>query len=298
MNADVLSPLHTASAELPCNQSWRAQLMLEFSASEQRSFLSKRWHQGPIRVQKALWPEVDPRICHVIVVHPPAGVAGGDQIDINIHCQSHSHAVLTTPGAGKLYKSDGRVAKMHTQLKVEADAFLEWLPQEIMLYDQAIAETELNIQLDPQSSFIGWDMLVVGRQARQECFNTGRFSSRVRITVGQQLQLFDQLRIQGNDLWLRSALGLNGHAVSGTFWALPPLQHRGAAQMDEHIAQLRELLMRMDLPVVITRLDQLMVARYVGPSNQDCLEVFAALRAKLRLIWLGLVEYYPRIWRT
>ncbi len=298
MNADVQVSAASSQANEPCSGAWKAHLVLEFSARAKHTYLSKRYHLGPIRVQKALWPEPCGNICHVIIVHPPAGVAGGDEIDIDVHCHAQSHALITTPGAGKLYKSDGRVAKTRTHLQVEKDAFLEWLPQELMLYDQAIAETETFIELDEAASFIGWEMLVIGRQARQERFNQGRYQNLIRIRIGSQLALYDRLNVIGNDLWLASPLGLNGHAVTATLWALAPLACRSAQQMDAHINMIRDLLMRMDLPVVISRIDRLLVARYMGHSNQDCLDAFAAIRAKLRQIWFGLDEFYPRIWRT
>jgi len=58
----------------PINQSWQARLTLGFERRDAATVLSRREHFGPLRVQKALYPEGE-AVCHAIVLQPPCGIA-------------------------------------------------------------------------------------------------------------------------------------------------------------------------------------------------------------------------------
>ena len=83
---------------------WHSVLTLAFDAQHAgehaRTNLVQRHHQGALRVQKALYPESGEQqgICHVIMLYPPAGIALGDKLDIDIGVKHHAHAVIPRQG--------------------------------------------------------------------------------------------------------------------------------------------------------------------------------------------------------
>src|ERR1700712_4340520 len=109
------APLPTHLAEQTHSTGWQASLDLRVERRGNRSALTHNLHYGPLRVQKALYPEGD-EVCQILILHPPAGIAGGDQLRINLDVGNGAHAQVTTPGAGKWYRSLGPMATQRIHL--------------------------------------------------------------------------------------------------------------------------------------------------------------------------------------
>eukprot|EP01034_Spumella_vulgaris_P042493 gene42493-52702_t len=183
---------------------WRASLALRFADDAGTTRLVERRHSGPLRVQKPLYPEGG-AVCHAIIVHPPGGVEG-------------ARAFLTTPGAAKWYKANGKVSRQTVRLHAGADAAIEWLPQEAIFFDDAHVELEQDITLEAGASYIGCEILCMGRRASGESFRSGRVAQRTRIRQGARLLWWEQgaLTPQG----IASPLGMAGHSVCATLLAV------------------------------------------------------------------------------
>ncbi len=222
-------------------QPWQADLTLRFAlseGSESKTVLAYNAHSGPLRVQKALYPEaIHPRVCHAVIVHPPAGVAGGDQLNVRLHCETHAHAVISTPGATQWYKSSADTpARMAVQLQLDAQAKLDWLPQENILFDHSHAHLHTHIALHPSASAIGWDVCVMGRTAAGETWQHASLAQRTTITRGEQPLWIEHSELSSNDVdtvntGLRhNTAALARHSIMGTLWAVGERAHSEHAQ--------------------------------------------------------------------
>src|SRR6059036_3586460 len=103
--------------------SWHARLELGYERCAERTVLTYRSHEGPLVVQKSLYPEGE-AVCQNIVVHPPGGVVGGDRLALDIRLATQAHAQLTTPGAAKWYRSSDAIAHQSIDLHIAAGATL------------------------------------------------------------------------------------------------------------------------------------------------------------------------------
>ncbi len=273
-------------------EGWKALLELgfEWRPEEGRTVLAHRRHEGPLRVQKALYPE-GPALCQVLVLHPPAGIAGGDALTLQVALASGSQALVTTPGAGKWYRSKGPQATQVLDFRVGDGAVLEWLPQETILYDQLNGHTETRVQLGADALYVGLDLLCLGRTASGETLRQGRLGMVARIAQQGRLLWSEQGAIEGGSRLLQSPAGLRGMPVSGT------LLVAGRAISNEVLDACRAVVPAVGEGAV-TRLPNLLIARYLGPAAEPGRAWFVDLWARLRPALTGREAQVPRIWHT
>ncbi len=267
----------------PILASWKAELALDFERRGAKTVLAGRRHYGPLVVQKPLYPEGD-AVCHAIVVHPPAGIAGGDELEICATVGRDSHALLTTPGAGKWYRSARVWARQRLTFRVAGS--LEWLPQETIVFDAALADMGCAVDLAPQARYIGWDILCLGRSGSGERF--GRGACRVATEIRRQgtLLWLERGRLEGGGALLESPAGLGGRTVCATLLAAGEIE----AGLVTACREVRE--------VAVTLLPGVLVARYLGDSSEEAKRCLARIWSVLRPSLCGREAIEPRIWRT
>jgi urease accessory protein len=192
---------------------WKGHLALHYTRDGERTIAHDR-HEGPLRVLQRLYPE-GPGICHHVLVHPPGGLAGGDELRIDARLERDTHAVITTPGAARFYRSAGARAAQTATLHLAEGARLEWLPLETIAYTGCLAHNAVRLQLEPGAEMIGWDLLALGLPAADAPFDRGEFHS----TIHWPGHWLERARIDATDtLLLDSPLGWAGRRVLATMW--------------------------------------------------------------------------------
>lgn len=279
-------------AEPFLTSTWQAHLDLAFEKRNADTILARRAHHGPLRIQKPLHPE-GPELCHAIVLHPPAGICGGDQLHIDVDVGPNAQALLTTPGAGKWYRSAGAWAEQTVTLKVGAGGTAEWLPQESIVFDAAQARMHTSIELEDGARYIGVETLCLGRRASGERFDKGALRLATDITLAGKLLWRERGRIEGGSALLDSPIGLAGFTVCSTIIAA------GADVDADTLAACRQAVpVEAGAQYGVTAMPQLFVGRYLGHSAESARAWFVELWRALRPAFIGRGMVVPRIWNT
>jgi urease accessory protein len=241
-------------------------------------------------MQKPLYPEGE-AVCHAVVIHPPGGIAGGDALGVSIDVDPGAQALVTTPGAAKWYKANGRRSSQQVRLKV--GGLLEWLPQEAIVFDAADVRSSIDIELGASAAMIGWDIVALGRRAAGERFLKGQYVQSIRLHLDGTLAWHERTRIIGSDPLLDSPIGLAGRHVFGCLWAA------GAALETFDLDEVRAKLGASGEAAPITRLaPRLLVARTLADGTEAARAALVAVWRALRPRLCGLPAQPPRLWAT
>jgi urease accessory protein len=279
------SSLTASSPSAVTPEGWNAELELRFAPGHGKTIIAQRRHVGPLVVQRPFYPEGP--VCHVYLLHPPGGVVAGDTLGIDIDVASGSAALVTTPAAGKFYRSAGGLARQTVSLRVASGASLEWLPQETIFYQGARARSRVAIELEAGARFVGWDVAALGRPASGEGFASGEIELNFQIV--RDLQPCYVERSLLDPTAFTAPWGLNGHPAFGTLFATPSTA--------AHLEAVRELI--GDQPERgVTRIGDLLICRGRDMRADRLRSFFQQVWVRVRDDVIGHGACAPRIWAT
>ena len=280
---------------------WHGHLHLAYridhSSGAARCIVADR-HDGPLRVLAALHPEA-PTVCHSVLMHPPGGMAGGDRLDVNITLYEHSHALITTPGATRFYRSAGEPAAQSVRAQLADGARLEWLPLETLVYTAALAESRCVFELAPGAEMMGRDVVALGLPAAAQPFERGHFTQHIELPG---VWLERGTLAAADTALLDSPLGLAGRRVLATQWFAA-----GQALSDERRTALLDAARSADVADADASLvlhgstsphAQLVVLRALAHRVEPAVNLLNRVWAAWRQLAWDLPACAPRVWRT
>lgn len=285
--------------------SWQGKAELRFLAPQAGA--PGTIHQGgasaPLKLQRA-FHHADGR-CELPLLHTAGGLVGGDQLAIQAGLGPSSRALLTSAAAQKVYGTVGRSrlvpagqwARQTLHFHLEPGSDLEWLPQELVLFAGGLLEQTVEVELAAGASWLGMDVVRLGRSAAGESLGAGRWRSRLRIRrlgPGEpHWELVDPLEISAASL--EGEHGMAGEPVLGSLvWAAPePL---AAATLAALLADCRRDRQGLEGTMACGALAQGLIARYRGPSSQAARFWFTRLWARTRALRGLPAPDLPRVW--
>ena len=293
---------------------WHGSLNLVYAHRQGGTQLIGDRMKAPLKVQRPFYPE-GPEICHSVILHTAGGMVGSDRLSLNVHLQSNAQALITTAAASKIYRSNGLPAQQTIQMQVDADACLEWLPQETIIFNGAIYRQDLRVELAPNATWLGWEITRFGRSARGEKFLQGNWRSHTEIWQQGQPLWIDRQWLPGSEAIITSPHGLAGYPITASLtwigkpvspqlvetvrnlWQTKPLSldGRGVGGEGEYVRGLGGA--NAPGEVGVTRLTHGLLCRYRGASTTEARTWFTATWHLLRQFLLERPAMLPRVWQ-
>ena len=287
---DAISPSEFASAPGGADQPAGARVDIAFAHRHGRTRLMRLYQQTPLR---ALFPQHEVGDLPVVaLVNVGGGMVAGDQASIAVSVGPAAAVLVTSQAAEKIYRSTGADCEVSTRLAVGQGGWLEWCPQETILFERARLRRRLRLDLAGGARAMLGEILVFGRQASGEDTGAGFLLDRIEVRRDGMLGWQDCLRLDGAyAAVLGAAAGLGGARAAATFVYAAP----DAGRLLDHA---REWVQADGVRAAATLVNGLLVARFLAVEALALRRAFALFWTRFRAEAAGLPSLLPRLWHV
>jgi urease accessory protein len=282
----------TISADAELSRAWHGKATLRFQRRGDRTVPIAQT-EAPLKVQRPFYPE-GPGVCQSVLLHTAGGMVGGDHLSYDLQLAAGTHALITTAAAAKIYRDHPLPARVDGVMQVESEACLEWLPQEVIVFEGAQLHQRWRVELAAGAHWLGWDIVRLGRTAKGEQFCQGELRSHIEVWQDGTLIWVDPQRLVGSDALWQSPQALNRCPVIATMaWV-------GSLPTPETVTAARTAWAAIAEPRGeggVTRLQRGLICRYRGRSTDEARRWFTQVWALLRPYYAGQFTTLPRVWQ-
>ena len=201
-----------------------------------RSFCTSPWHHFPPSY-------LDNSGCaYTWLVNPSGGLVGGDHVSVEAQLHAHTHVLMTSPSANRVYRSLSEPAVHEVCLSVGPGARLEWVPEVTIPFAGSRFRQSIHVDLAPGATVVLWDAMASGRVAMRERWAFAAVENEIRIRTPLGGSVVERYRVVPGRLpesvglaesWdYVASLFVIGDGVNAEVWK--SLEAAIAAILDEH----------------------------------------------------------------
>ncbi len=261
-------------------------LDLHISQREGKSHSERQYYQGALRVIRPHYLDDSGQVYYQIV-NPGGGYLRGDDYHITVRVDADSSLLLSDQSATKIYKTPDERSLQDVHVVLGENAVLEYLPDQLIAYEDASYAQFMNVQMDPSASFITAEIVTPGWSPDGTRFKFQDVRLHTTVEVGRKLAVLDNLLILpgSSEFTDDSMLYMEDQTHVGSLLAVDGrIDGSLIAELREH---LKTLEFKTPVRYDITQIDGPGLAlRSLGTLTEDLyslnIEVADFLRAKFR----------------
>lgn len=234
---------------------------------------------------KALLPRVS-GTPEVVFLNTSGGLTAGDTLSYAVSLTEGARAVATTQAAERAYRAEAGTARVEVRHEVGPGGWLDWLPQETILFNHAHLSRETTVSLAADAGCLLLEAVVLGRAAMGETLHEVHFSDIRRIERAGKPIFFEPYVLNSNILskGSRGALLRSARAFATLVLAAPDAA--------DAVGAARAALTEPGVEGAASGFDGLLVVRLLAadgwPLRKQILTLMQALRR-------GAAP--PRVWQ-
>ena len=240
---------------------------------------------------RALFPRVPAdEVCEAVLINTGGGVVGGDRLAVEVVAGPGTRLRATSQAAEKVYRSAGPASTLEVRLVAGEDAWLEWLPQETILFDRCSFARQILLELAPSGRALAGEIMVLGRAAHGERLTAGSIRDRWQVRRDGRLLWADALRLEGGiEACLEAPFGFAGARAQA-------ILVYAADDAQGFLEPARALIGAGGVTAGVTCLPGVLIARWLDRDAQALRSAYGGFVARLRALVAGLPERLPVVW--
>lgn len=164
-----------------------------FSAVQGVTRLGQSYCSAPLKIGKT-FPAANGQL-GVCLMDCSPGLLAGDNYDMTWQLGLNAQVLLTNQSFCKVHPSRDNPTRQQQNISLAAGARLEYLPEPVMLYQDAALHTDCEVHLEAGSTLLLSDILCAGRALRGEVFAFHFYQSRLRVRYANELVFYQQTRL-------------------------------------------------------------------------------------------------------
>lgn len=252
------------------------------------SHLSHLYQRGCGRVR---FPSIDrPAFPEAVLINTAGGLTGGDKMTYDVELDPATKLTISGQAAEKIYRSVGTVAKISSEIRLSEGSFLEWLPQETILFEKSRLKRLNTVHLHPASRLLALEATVFGRKAHGENLNDIQIQDGWKIWRDGKLVWFDNFKVTEEfQTVLQSPALLNNALAMATFLIADE-------NTEKYVDLVRDVVTPSETYVGTTLRDGLLVTRILAKDGYSLRKTLAAILQDIRSELAGEDVPLPKVW--
>lgn len=266
-------------------------LEIGFRSQDRKSMLQHLYQDGCARARFPTVDQVD--VPEAVLINTAGGLTGGDRLSYDIRLQKDARLTVSGQAAEKIYRAVGATeAVIRSDIHLAEGAFLEWLPQETILFDGSRLNRRNEVQLVSGSRFLAVEAILFGRTAYGESLRRAQVRDGWQIRKDGRLIWADNLRLDGDIAGYcnRPALMSGARAVATLL-----LVDDAARQYLEFARKLAE---EAPARAAVSYRDGLLIFRVLGEDGYALRRALARILTALRTEITGASVPLPKVWEN
>jgi urease accessory protein len=274
----------------PVPSGTRGSAEVSFRFADGVSRLDRLYHTDPLKVLFPASPAGEPPVAAIVTT--AGGLVGGDVLTLEAGVDTGASATVVAQAAEKVYRSSGADCQVAVRLSAATGTWLEWLPQETILFEGARLRRLTTIDRDPGGRVLAGEMMMFGRLARGERLTKGLVRDAWEVRRAGRLVWADALHL-ADDI----SSVLTGPACFGGALACATAVY-AADDAPERLTLARECLGpgNPSLRSSATVVNGLLVVRWLSRDSKILRDAFGDFWAAFRSGAAGLSNKLPRLW--